>query len=87
MATNIPISLIRKSIREVLNMRPGFGKTEDQLLDFVNELIGGGVTLQDLRDAVEWNLSKTYVRSRRDEEAEETLWFITAEGIAKEETK
>ena len=87
MASNIPISLIRKSVREVLNMRPGFGKTEDQLLDFVNELIGGGVTLQDLRDAVEWNLYKTYVRSRRDDEAEETLWFITAEGIAKEETK
>lgn len=74
--------MIRRKIREVLNIRPGFGKTEEMLLDGVNELVGGGVSLQELRDAIEWNLGESFVRSAWDNEREETEWFITADGKA-----
>ena len=78
------MSLIRRDVRTVLNMRPGFGKSEAQLLDYVNELIGGGVSLQELRDALEWNLSERYIRSSYDAESETTIWFITQAGIAQQ---
>jgi DNA-binding transcriptional regulator YdaS (Cro superfamily) len=76
--------MIRRKIREVLNMRPGFGKTEAFLLEAVNELTGGGVSLQELRDHLEWNHGQRYVRSEYQDEAEETLWFITTDGIAQQ---
>jgi len=84
MKQSVPLSLIRREVRTVLNMRPGFGKTEAQLLEFSNALIGGGISLQELRDALEWNLSERFIRSERDDEANETLWFITQSGIAQQ---
>ena len=84
MKQSIPLSLIRREVRTVLNMRPGFGKTESQLLEFSNALIGGGISLQELRDALVWNLSERFIRSEPDEEANETLWFITPLGIAQQ---
>jgi hypothetical protein len=80
----VPTGLVRHKVREVLNMRPGFGKTESQLLEWVNQLTGGGVSLQELRDAMEWNLSEAFIRSTYDKDNDETLWFITPDGIAKE---
>jgi hypothetical protein len=80
-------AMLRRKIREVLHMAPGFGKTERQLLEFVNELTGGGVSLQELRDAMEWNHGEFYVRSVDDDETEETLWFITSNGIAQQNIK
>lgn len=77
-------AIVRRKVREVLAMAPGFGKTETQLLEFVNELTGGGVSLQELRDACEWSLSESYIRSSYDEESEDTLWFITKAGIAQQ---
>jgi len=84
MKPTISKAMIRRKIREVLNIRPGFGKTEKFLLEAVNELTGGGVSLQELRDGLEWNHSETYIRSKFEDEAEETLWFITPEGIAQQ---
>jgi hypothetical protein len=72
----------RKAIRSALKIRPGAGKSETILLDMVNELVGGGVILQELRDALEWNHGEHYVRSAYNEEAEETEWFITDAGKA-----
>ncbi len=81
-----PIAIIRRKFREVLAMAPGYGKTEAMLLEYVNELNGGGVSLQDLRDAREWNHGKAYIRSEEDEESGQLLWFITKEGIAKQKS-
>ncbi len=77
-------AMIRRKIREVLHIRAGFGKTEKLLLECVNELTGGGVSLQELRDGIEWNHSEAYIRSKFEDEAEETLWFITPDGIAQQ---
>lgn len=81
------VGRIRQKVREVINMRPGFGKTEAQVLEFVNDLLGGGVNLQDVRDAMEWNHTEAYIRRSKDRDTDEVLWFITAEGQAKENIK
>lgn len=77
----ISTARIRRKIREALNISPGTGKTEAMLLEMVNELVGGGVSLQELRDGIEWNHSEVNIRSEYDDEAEVTEWFITKEGI------
>ncbi|RYD19906.1 MAG: hypothetical protein EOP88_17105 [Verrucomicrobiaceae bacterium] len=82
-----PVGRIRQKVREVINMRAGFGKTEAQVLEFVNDLLGGGVNLQDVRDAIEWNHTEGYLRRHEDKELEVVQWFITTEGQAKENIK
>lgn len=77
--------MIRRKLREVLAIRPGYGQTEKQLLEFVNELAGGSVSLEELRAATEWNLGERLIRSSYDEESEETLWYITKDGLAKQQ--
>lgn len=84
MADSIPKLMIRRKVREVLAMQPGFPKTEIFIHQAVNQLCGGGVSLQDSRDAIEWNLQQNFIRSERDEEAETVGWFITPLGQAKQ---
>lgn len=76
---------VREKIRDVLNLAPGYGKTEALLLESVNELAGGGVTEAQLQAGIEWNHGKEYIRRRVNEDTDETEWLITAHGIAKEE--
>jgi hypothetical protein len=83
----IPKVIIRRKVREVLAIRPGYGQTEKQLLEFVNELTGGGVSLDELREAIEWNTGEKLIRSSYDAESEQTLIFITSDGIAKQNIK
>lgn len=80
--SHISPGMVRRKVREVLNMRPGRGKTEDILLEFVNELTAGGVDVQMLREAIEWNLSEGYVRyvDGGKTESGEKEWFITRAG-------
>ena len=83
----VPLAMIRRKLREVLAIRPGYGQTEKQLLEYVNELTGGGVSLEELRAATEWNIGEKFSRSSYDEESEQTLWFISAQGLAKQNIK
>jgi hypothetical protein len=78
---------VRKKVRAALNIQAGSGKDESMLLEMVNELTGGGVSLQELRDAIEWNHGEGYIRSEYDDEAEVTEWFITKAGIQQENIK
>lgn len=78
--------MLRRKVREVLNMAPGYGKTEAQLHEYVNELLNGGVSLQELRDARDWNHAECYIRSEDDHESETVLWFITPAGTAKQKS-
>lgn len=55
--------------------------SESQLLAKTNYLVGGGLDLSQLRDALEWNHSEAYVRSEYIREADMTSWFITQAGI------
>lgn len=87
MKPTISKAMIRRKIRTALNIRPGIGRTEEMLMDAVNELVGGGVSLQELRDGIEWNHGENFIRSEWDAEAEWTEWFITKEGIAEENIK
>ncbi len=80
----VSIARVRRKIREALNISAGSGKTEGMLLEMVNELVGGGVSLQELRDAIEYNHGQSYIRSAYDRDAEVTEWFITKAGIQQE---
>lgn len=64
-------------------MASGYGKTEAVLQEAVNDLVGGGVSLQELRDGIEWNHGESFIRSEYEDEAEETQWFLTPAGKAK----
>lgn len=75
--------MIRRKVREVLAMAPDYGKTETFIHQAVNSLFGGGVTLQDVRDAMDYNISEKLIRSEEDKESETVLWFITSAGIAR----
>lgn len=87
MKPTVSTARIRKKIRTALNIQAGSGKTEGILLEMVNELVGGGVSLQELRDGMEWNHGEAYIRSAYDKQADETEWFITAAGIQQENIK
>ena len=83
---------VRAAVREVCNMAPGFGKTEAVLHKSVNELVTGDpvardVGLEQLRLAIEFNLSRDYIRRETDDDTGEVQWFITRAGIAKESIK
>ncbi len=84
MKPTVSTARIRKKIREALNISPGTGKTEAMLLEMVNELVGGGVSLQELRDGMEYNHGSNFIRSHYDAEAEVTEWFLTRAGIQQE---
>jgi hypothetical protein len=79
----IPKTMIRNAVREALNMAAGFGKNERMLHYMVNTITGDKIPLQDLRDAMDYNLSEHYIRSKEDKDADEVLWYLTPEGRAK----
>ena len=84
---NKPLTaIIRRKVREALNMQPGYGKTEAMLLELVRALSGGPVDLQDLRDATDWNIEEFFVRRELDDESETYLFYITTAGIAKQKS-
>ncbi|MGE9266510.1 MAG: hypothetical protein ACQKBY_00315 [Verrucomicrobiales bacterium] len=78
---------IRKLVRETLAMAPGYGQTEEMLKAALDERVAGRVDLSDLRDGVEWNHGKGYVRSRVNEDTDEKEYLITEAGISKEDIK
>ena len=82
--SSIPAGILRRKVREVLNMQPGFGKSEAMLMEYLPQLAGGPVSLQEQRDAREWNHEQGYIRSDDDEDTDEVLWYITESGIAKQ---
>jgi len=85
MAANFnPLTIIlRVKVREALNFSPGYPKTEAMVLQIVNQLVGGGVDIQELRDAMEWNLTHRFIRSEKDDD-KQVLWYITEAGIAQQ---
>jgi hypothetical protein len=77
----VSVGRVRKAVRDVLAMQEGEPLGETPMLDAVNELVGGGVDLTILRDALEWNHAEAFVRSEYFEEAEMTGWIITKAGL------
>jgi hypothetical protein len=83
----VPNGMGRAKIREVLNMAPGYGKTEDMLHERVGILCGGGVSIEQIREWLEWNLAEDYVRREENQDTDEIEWYITEHGQAKERIK
>jgi len=72
---------VRKAVRDVLALQEGEPLAEAPMLVKVNRLVGGGVDLTALRDALEWNHGEAFIRSEFVEEADLDGWVITKEGI------
>lgn len=72
---------VRHAIREVLCLQEGEPLAEEPMLKKVNRLVGGGVDLTQLRDALEWNHREAFIRTEYVEEAELDGWVITTAGI------
>ena len=77
-------AILRRKVREALNIAPGFGQTESQLHEYVGDLAGFPITLQELRDAREWNHEHAFVRSEDDDATGSILWYITKSGQAQQ---
>lgn len=78
----------RKYVREVLNIGKGYGYSEEAIEKNVNELAAPAKSNRSqIREWIEWNHSKAYVRTEYNDDFNQDLWFITEEGIAKESIK
>jgi hypothetical protein len=75
-----PVGEVRDAVREVLYIADGSKRTEEQILRGVRRLIGDEVTLQEVRDAMEFNLGEAFIRSAYDRMEEVNHWFITKRG-------
>lgn len=75
---------VRLYVREICAMAEGYGCTEAMIYDAVNERLPGKANLTQVRDAVEWNVSKNYLRHQVNEDTDESEWVITQDGLAKE---
>ena len=74
---------LRRKVRELLAMTPGYWLTDEMIIDKMNELIEPNAPAGDVRIAVEWNLARSYFNTRVNEDSEEAEWCITKNGIAK----
>ena len=78
---------MRLYVRETCAMAQGYGCTEEMIYDAVNERVPGKADLTQVRDAVEWNVSKNYLRRQKNEDTDDFEWVITQDGIAKDRIK
>lgn len=72
---------VRAAVRTVLKLQEGDPLAESPLLDAVNELVGNGVDLTKLRDALEWNHGEAFVRTEFVSELDLNGWVLTKKGI------
>lgn len=76
---------MRRWVREALDAGRGYGWTEQMIRDTVATRTPGEVDLSDLRRAIEWNHARGYLRSEENEDSGAREYYITREGIAKEQ--
>ena len=78
----------RRLVREALQLIAGYGYSQGRLLEQVNELAAPAqANHSQLRDWIEWNHSRNYVRTEFNEDEDKDLWYITKEGIAKQSVR
>ena len=84
MSRRITTERARQKVREALKLAAGDPQTEAQIRETVDELLGFRLDLQQFQEAMEHNHTSRYIRSEFVKEADVTAWFITKEGLAKE---
>lgn len=77
-------ALYRQWIREALVSASPYALPEKALQDAVATLAGGPFDISIYRTAIEWNLSKDYIRSVKNEDTDMTEWSLTKLGKAKQ---
>lgn len=82
----VSAAVLRKLVREVLALAPGYNFTDAMLARGVGELVPGNhIVESDLLAAAEWNLAKDYISvTAEGEDSGEREWRITSHGIAKQ---
>lgn len=75
---------LKRYVRDVCSLAKGYGVTEKFMHDSINQLVPAGVEIDDLREAVEWNVSQGFVKRAKNEDTEDFEWSITKAGIAKD---
>jgi hypothetical protein len=80
---NDPI-LIRRAVRRALALRPRDGLTEGVIFEACKIQGYQGLKVNELREAMEWNLARNLVSFKRDDDLEEDLWTLTKAGRVKE---
>lgn len=79
---------LRRLVREVLAMAPGYKFPEPSLMGNVRELLPVNAAADsDILAAAEWNLSHDYISNSMNDETETREWQITQHGIAHENLK
>jgi hypothetical protein len=78
-------ALYRQYIRDVLALAAPYAVADKALQDGVDSLIPGPIDLSAYREALEWNLSKDYIRSRVNADTDQREWRLTELGTAKQQ--
>lgn len=77
-------ALIKKYVRDVCSLAKGYGVTEEFMHDAISSLVPAGVEMDEMREAVEWNVSQGFVKRTYNDDTEAHEWSITKAGIAKD---
>lgn len=76
---------LRRLVREVLAMAPGYKFPEPALMGNVRELLPVNAAADsDILAAAEWNLAHGYIANSTNEETETREWKITQHGMAQQ---
>ena len=77
----------RRWVREALALAEPYALPEAALLSGVRRLAGGAFDESEYRRALEWNLSRNYIRSEVNEDTDLREWRLTPLGRAKQESE
>jgi hypothetical protein len=72
---------VRQAVRAVLALQAGDPLSEPPMLAAVNELVGNGVDLTQLREALEWNHGEAFIATVHVAELDLDGYVLTKKGI------
>lgn len=79
---------LRRLVREVLAMAPGYKFPEPALMGSVRELLPVNAAADsDILAAAEWNLGHGYIENSMNDETDTREWQITHHGLAQQNLK
>lgn len=73
---------VRTKLLEVCALAKGRPLSQEEIREFVQDLVGLPVDVQQIRDAIEWAMGEAFVRYEDNTRSEEREWIITQAGQA-----